>query len=124
VREHLAPDGLFYFNTTHSPHAQKTAVTVFPHAWRVGGFVAASDAPIAFDRARWEAFLTSFRLDGRPLLDATAARDRPVLDALLATADEIDGPRLTTDFETRRHMVDRLSAVDAVTDDNMLVEWR
>lgn len=124
VREHLTPGGLFYFNTTFSTHAQKTAVTVFPHAWRVGGFVAVSDAPIAFDRARWEAFLTSFRLDGRPLLDAAAARDRQVMDALLASADKIDRTAPTVSFETRAHMVDRLSGVEAVTDDNMLVEWR
>jgi spermidine synthase len=124
VRAHLTPGGMFYFNTTFSPHAQKTAITVFPHAWRVGGFVAVSDAPIAFDKARWGGFLTSFRIDGRPLLDLSAARDRAVLEDLLADIDAIDATKPNTGFETRDHMAARLAPYELVTDDNMIVEWQ
>jgi spermidine synthase len=124
VRAHLTPGGLFYYNTTFSPNAQKTAVTVFPHAWRVDGFVAVSDAPIAFDKARWRAFMESYRLDGRPLLDTTVARDREVLEKLLADADKIDATKRNTGFETHGHMAARLADVELVTDDNMIVEWR
>jgi spermidine synthase len=124
VRTHLAPGGLFYFNTTLSASAQKTAVTVYPYAWRVNGFVAVSDAPIAFDKERWRSFLTAFRLDGRPLFDGTSARDSETLEQLLAHADDVDGGDRAVGLETRDHMVARLERTEIVTDDNMLVEWR
>jgi spermidine synthase len=125
---HLTPGGLFFYNTTFSPHAQKAAVTLFPYAWRVGSFVAASDAPIAFDKERWRAFLSSFRLEGRPLLDLTTARDRQQLEKVLAIADKVDEEgderQVNVGIETRDHMVARLATAEVVTDDNMRVEWR
>ena len=123
VRTHLAAGGVFYFNTTYSPNAEKTAATVYPYALRVSNFVAASDAPLLFDKQRWRAFLGSFRLDGHPLFDAASAPDRALLEQLLARADEVDrGER--TGLETRAHMLDRLADTEIVTDDNMRVEWR
>jgi spermidine synthase len=124
VRPHLRPGGVLYFNTTASANAQKTAVAVYPYAWRVGNFVAVSDAPMTFDKGRWRAFLAAFRLDGRPLFDATSASDRALLDRIVARADDVDRDDPTQGLETRDHMLARLSAVPVVTDDNMLVEWR
>jgi spermidine synthase len=123
VRTHLAPGGVFYFNTTYSPNAQKTAATVYPYALGVSNFVAASDAPLTFDKARWRAFLEPFHLDGHPLFDPASAEDRALLEQVLARADDVDrGHR--TGLETRAHMLDRLADTELVTDDNMRVEWR
>ncbi len=123
VRTHLATGGVFYFNTTYSPNAQKTAAVVYPYALRVGNFVAVSDAPLTFDKERWRAFLTPFRLEGRPLFDAASASDRALLEQVLARADEVDrGDH--TGLETRAHMLGRLADTEIVTDDNMRVEWR
>jgi spermidine synthase len=124
VRTHLATGGIFYFNTTHSPNAQKTAVTVFPYALRVSNFVAASDAPLTFDGQRWRTFLTPFRLEGRPVFDAASASDRALLEQVLALADEVDRGSTTRGVETRAHMLARLADTELVTDDNMRVEWR
>ena len=124
VRAHLRAGGLFYFNTTRSAHAQKTAITVYPYAWRVDSFVAVSDAPIRFDKERWRAFLTPFRLDGQALFDAASASDRALLERVLARADDVDGPDATQGLETRDHMAARLGSAEIVTDDNMMVEWR
>jgi spermidine synthase len=124
VRTHLRPGGLFYFNTTWSADAQKTAVAVYPYAWRVNGFVAVSDAPIAFDKNRWRAFLTPFRLDGKPLFEPSSASDRALLEQVLERADDVNGANRAVGLETRDHMVARLTRAEVVTDDNMMVEWR
>jgi spermidine synthase len=123
VRSRLAPAGVFYYNTTYSSNAQKTALVVYPSVLRVGNFVAASDASLTFDKRRWRAFLTPFVLEGRPLFDPTSAGDRALLEQVLARADEVDRSG-RTGLETRAHMVDRLLATEIVTDDNMRVEWR
>jgi spermidine synthase len=123
VRGHLLPGGVFYFNTTHSANAQKTAVTVFPHALRVSNFVAVSDEPLTFDKQRWRAMLTPFRLDGRPLFDPASPSDRALLEKVLSLADDVDRSD-HLGLETGAHMRARLAAVDIVTDDNMRVEWR
>ena len=124
VRTHLAAGGVFYFNTTFSPNAQRTAVSVYPYALRVRNFVAVSDAPLTFDKRRWRAFLESFRLEGRPLFDAASASDRALLEQVLALAGDVDRGDPTTGLETRAHMLGRLADTELVTDDNMRVEWR
>ena len=123
VRTRLAAGGVFYYNTTHSPNAQKTAAVLYPYALRVTNFVAVSDAPLTFDKRRWRSFLAPFRLEGRPLFDPASASDRALLEQLLARADDVDRDD-RTGLETRGHMLERLAATELVTDDNMRVEWR
>ena len=113
ARAHLAPGGIFYFNTTSSADVQRTAATLFPHAMRVYNFMAVSDAPLAFDKDRWARTLD--RLD----LDAKAKGD------LLAYADTIDAkPALDHGLEPRNSVLARTQAALVVTDDNMAPEWR
>ncbi|MBC7017922.1 hypothetical protein, partial [Salmonella enterica] len=69
ARAHLAPGGLFYFNSTSSDAVQKTAATVFPAAMRVYNFMAVSDSPVVFDKSRWEKTLASFSINGEPAID-------------------------------------------------------
>ena len=123
VRTHLAAGGVINFNTTFSPNAQKTAVTVYPYALRVRNFVAVSDAPLTFDEDRWRAFLVPFRLEGRPLFDAASPSDRALLEQVLALAGNVDHGDPTNGLETRAHLLARLAATEIVTDDNMRVEW-
>ena len=98
VRARLLPGGVFYYNTTFSAAAQKTAVSVFPHAWRVQGFVAVSDAPIAFDKARWRRVMETFRLDGRPFtvgsVDTKPYTSRPKAPFTTSTLQQVGGSRL------------------------------
>ena len=114
IRQHLLPAGLFYFNTTWSEDVLKTAATTFPHALRVNNFVAVSDAPISFDRARWRASLEALRVEGRPLLELDREEDRRLLESLLAYGD----------LEGREALLARTSRAAVVTDDNMVPELR
>ena len=68
VREHLKPGGVFYYNATGSPEALLTAVTVFPYAVRMWGFIAVSDAPIEVNKARWLDAMRRYTIDGNPVL--------------------------------------------------------
>jgi spermidine synthase len=124
VRTRLAPGGVFYYNTTHSPEAQKTALVVYPFTLRVGNFVAVSDAPLVFDKRRWRNFLTPFRFERSLLFDPESADDRAFLEQVLARADDVDGTDPHTGLETRAHLLARLAGREIVTDDNMRVEWR
>lgn len=114
AREHLAPGGIFYFNTTSSDDVQRTAATVFPHAMRVMNFMAVSDAPFAFDRARWRNTLAFMEIDGRPALDLTDARERELFESI-AQYD---------DLEPREAVLARTQSAKLVTDDNMVPEWK
>lgn len=114
VRARLSPGGVFYFNTTWSEDAMKTAATEFPHALRVNNFVAVSDAPFGFDRERWKSVLASLTIEGQPALDPNSSEDRRIRDDLAGWSD----------LESRESLLLRTSGARVVTDDNMVVEWR
>ncbi len=124
VRAHLAPGGLFYFNTTSSADVQKTAATVFPHAMRVYNFMAVSDAPLVFDKARWASTLAAFSFDGKPAIDRSTAEGKAFFDDLVTYADGIDLPPTDEGLEARASILARTQAATVVTDDNMVPEWR
>ncbi|MDB4942134.1 MAG: hypothetical protein JWP97_1668 [Labilithrix sp.] len=124
ARAHLAPGGLFYFNTTSSDDVKKTAVTVFPYALRVYNFMAVSDAPLTFDRARWEHTLAAFTFDGKPAIDRSTADGQKFFDDLAGYADTINGAPSDEGLESRASVMARTQAARVVTDDNMVPEWR
>jgi spermidine synthase len=126
VRSRLAPGGLLYFNTTSSDDAKKTAATVFPYALRVYNFVAVSDAPITFDKDRWQKTLTTAEIDGTPVLDLAKPGDREALDDLVAYADTLAAPPVEDGLERRDSVLAHADALGArvITDDNMVPEWR
>ena len=123
VRAHLRDGGVFHFNATMSYDVMKTAFTVFPHGLRMYNFVSASDAPLTFDRARWRGILTTYQLDGKPLLDPADEVDRERLGRLLALPDTMDQAPTEEAFERREDLLLRIPNARVVTDDNMRCEW-
>jgi predicted membrane-bound spermidine synthase len=119
VKRHLHPGGLFFFNTTFSKDACKTALASFPYTFRVSNFVAASDAPLTFDRDAWEGLLSGYRIDGRLVLRMTQAGAHQAFARLLAFADPAGG-----NVEDDAHLRESCAAGEVITDDNMLSEWR
>lgn len=126
VRSRLLPGGIFYFNTTSSDDVKKTAASTFPHAMRVYNFMAVSDAPFTFDRARWEKTLTEFSIDGKTKeIDRTTEAGQKLFADLAAYADTLDAPPQDHGLEKRESLLARLPAeAKVVTDDNMVPEWR
>jgi spermidine synthase len=124
VRRHLQPGGIFYFNTTDSKDAYKTAFGAFPYGLRLINFAAVSDAPVRLDTTRWEAILREYRIDGHPVLDSAHQLDRSRLDSLVIFASSIDRAPEPGGLETRERMLSHLTTAGIITDDNMLPEWR
>jgi spermidine synthase len=124
ARAHLAPGGLFYFNTTSSADVKKTAVTVFPYALRVYNFMAVSDAPLTFDKGRWERTLAAFSFDGRPAIDRSDKDGAKFFAELVDYADTINGEPTDEGLESRASVALRTASAVVVTDDNMVPEWR
>jgi spermidine synthase len=108
ARSHLAPGGLYYFNSTGSAAARDTALAAFRSGIMVGNFVAVSDRLLSFDGERLRAVLSSMRIGGSPVVDPAISGHRARLEAL-ATSPH---PTVTAPVGPAR-----------VTDDNMLTEW-
>jgi spermidine synthase len=125
VRSHLEPGGTHFYNTTFSHNALLTAITVFPYAVRVAGFIAVSDAPLRFHSERWQQLMAAYRIDGRPVLDPSSPQARTLLNGvpMLAQAG-IDAPGPDQFFEHEASLRKWVGADTVVTDDNMAVEWR
>ena len=124
VRNHLSPGGLFYFNTTSSDDVKKTAATTFPYAIRVYNFMAVSDSPLVFDKARWEKTLASFTFDGQPAIDRSTEDGQKFFDELLTYPDSIEAEPTSEGLESRESVLAHTAAATVVTDDNMVAEWR
>lgn len=124
VRAHLAPGGVFFFNSTSSADVQKTAATEWPYALRVYNFMAVSDAPLAFDKGRWEHVLQTFSMDGTPAIDRSTKNGQELYDELLAYADTIHAEPTDRGLESRESVLARTHDARIITDDNMVPEWR
>jgi spermidine synthase len=126
IRQHLQPGGVEYYNTTDSAEVQLTGATVFPYALRVSNFIAVSDSPIVFDRARLRAVLEAYRIDGRAVFDLGNPGQRALLDQMVSIPEraEIVGPALDRSVESEASLRNRLKGLRLVTDDNMGAEWR
>jgi spermidine synthase len=115
ARKHLAPGGVFYFNTTDSLDVQLTAAHVFPHVLRIANFIAAADAPFVFDRERWGTILRTMTIEGRPVIDFERESGRKLYEELLGY----------NDIAPRAAILEHYTRLAAdVTDDNMRVEWQ
>lgn len=123
ARAHLLPGGIFYFNTTSAPEAAKTALTVFPHGLRVYNFIAVGDSPIAFDKARFQTLLSTYRIDRKPVLDLESENDRKVLGWLLEWADTVNDSPADESIERGESVLARLQSARIVTDDDMATEF-
>lgn len=112
-RQHLAPGGIVYYNTTGSRDALYTAAQVFRHVVQYAGFAAAGDSPFDMSPAQRRANLARFvGSDGAPLLTGTGAR-RNLLEqwAAYPVSDIADELR-------------RSKGLWRITDDNMATEYK
>jgi len=111
VKAHLAPGGVYYFNTTFYGPARETALAALARGLEVGSMLAASDEPITFDVDRVRRLLQEVRFEDLPgaVVDARREADRRLLESL----------------PLRVRPVRAREGVDTplVTDDNMLPEW-
>jgi spermidine synthase len=124
LRAHLAPGGVLMYNTTWSREAQRTGATVFPHAFRMLNFMVVSDAPLAFDAARFRAALLAWRIDGRPVLDPALPAHRARLDALCALGETASLPGYVQyALEPRERVLARTAGARTITDDNVASEY-
>lgn len=124
ARAHFLPGGIIYYNTTQSADVQKTAMTVFPYGMRIINFVAAGDAPIAFDAARFKRLMTEYRIDGKPVVDMGTEEGRKLIDSLDGFAGTIDQAPDPGGIERRESVLARTAGATIVTDDNMAVEFK
>ncbi len=111
VRRHLEPNGVYYFNTTYSHAALKTAMTAFPRGVLVINFAAVGDS-VQFDRDRFRRVLSAYAIDGHRLFKAGSVAEARRFEEVL------DLPVVG------REQVLRVSGfARIVTDDNMETEW-
>ena len=122
ARRHLSTGGVFYFNTTSSCDAQRTAALTFPHALRVLNFMAASDAPLVFDADRWERAITSTRSNGQLILDPETELGQRALGSLRALPRTYSATTRIA-LETRESVLARTPQCSLITDDNMRPEF-
>ncbi len=113
VRAHLRPGGVYYFNTTGSTAALKTAMVEFPYGVRLMSLAAVSPSPLAFDGMRLEKVLANYRIDGRPVLNLALPAERQRMQKVMNSLET----------ESRDSILRRLATTPLVTDDNMLPEW-
>lgn len=125
VRRHLRFHGVFFYNTTHSEDVVATGLAIFPYSLRVCNALALSDSPLMFDRQRWRSILLSYRIDGKPVVNANSLDQMKRLDAIVNIADvppigEWDS--IEGNDEMRQRLRSRNNLI--ITDDNMGLEWR
>jgi hypothetical protein len=114
VRPHLAPGGIFAFNTTNSPDVALTAASVFPFVRLYNNAAYCAEADFTQDFAARAERLYALSRGGSPVLVREREADRRAVE-LIRSARFVD-PR-----ERMRHVP---RAVDIVTDDNMVTEFR
>jgi spermidine synthase len=112
-QRHLKSGGVLYFNSTGSEDVVYTAACVFPHITRYVNLVAASDSPFALTQEQRRANLLRFRREGKPVFDPHLPELAAILDDLVASDLEDEGPmyRARTDLY-------------CITDDNMASEYK
>lgn len=85
-----------------------------------------SQAPIGWDFGRWRRTLEAYRIDGKPVLDLTRARDKARLDRLMSIQVDLtpQPPGGWRPIELCPAILARTANLPIVTDDNMGSEWR
>ncbi|MBS38919.1 MAG: spermidine synthase [Thiotrichales bacterium] len=127
IRRHLNLGGIYYFNSTWSEEAQKTAASVYPYAFRLKNMMVVSDSPIVFDASHWRDVLIRYRIDGHEVFNNDNSSHRQRLEEVLALIDNRRpysyDERWATGLESREEILARTADLELITDDNMLTEW-
>lgn len=111
-KEHLAPGGVLYFNTTGSEDATFTVSQVFQHVVQYGSFSAAGDQPFNLSVADRRDNLLRFRTS-----DGTSYLTSPERQFILHKLSGIALPDVGDKFRQRKDL-------RVITDDNMLTEFK
>jgi spermidine synthase len=119
VRQHLNPGGIFFYNTTNSRRAQRTACLVFPFGARFTNHMVVSETPIDWNFSRWREVLETYSVDGRSEFDMANAQDRARIDSLVQKY----GPESSM-IEDCTTLLLQTADKHPITDDNMGAEWR
>ena len=123
VRQHLNPGGVHFYNTTDSPEALLTGVSVFPFGMRLMNFMVVSDTPLPLDVDRWRDVLANYQIDGKPVLDLSQELPRRRLGEMLSITTTMDRAATGFTLESADHIRARAAGVRLITDDNMGTEW-
>jgi spermidine synthase len=119
VKQHLNPGGVFFYNTTDSRRAQRTACTAFPHGARFTNHMVVSETPIDWNFPRWRTVLENYKIDGKAEFDPNSAADNSRIDSIM-TEYRRGGPMI----EECPELLSATTASALMTDDNMGSEWR
>ena len=104
VQQHLTDHGIFYFNTTGSIDAVKTALLAFSDIKRLANFVIASNKPLILDIDRYKKTL------------AQCTKDKKLIKKIVT---------MTFGKITNKDQLEKLAyKAQIITDDNMLTEWK
>jgi spermidine synthase len=126
IRKHLNPGGVAYYNTTESGRVLLTGATVFPYAMRISTFIAVSDSPIDFDRARLRSTLGAYRIASQRVFDPADPRDRARLEEIssIPLVSRADTDEATVfSLQSRADLLAQWKGRRLITDDNMGTEW-
>jgi len=125
ARQHLAPGGVLFYNTTWSPEAILTGVTVFPYGLRIINFLGVSDSPIQVDKTRWKNILANYRIEGKPVFDLSRSDHKKRLEEILSLTDTLGSrqPGAQMAMEYADTIRERYRGERLITDDNMGTEW-
>jgi len=119
AKKHLKPAGVLFYNTTDSGEVQVSGLRAFRYGFMLQRFLVVSDSPVTPDPDRWRRVLTSYRIDGRPVLRLDQEPDRQRLEELMSLHDVRGRPLITESAQLQR----RVGRKRPVTDDNMGTEW-
>jgi len=117
TKARLRPGGRLYV-TTRSSMVHKTLLSVFPHALCYQNMFIVGNEPIAINRARFEAKLRLWKIDGNPVVPD--AMQYSNLFEFLINPTWTGTPT----WETRTAIARRTRDITTLTDDNMATEFR
>ncbi len=126
VKKHLRANGTFFYNTTSSRRAQKTACIAYPHGFRFLNHMLVGLGPIDIDFRRWRENLLRSRIDGRPVLDLSAEKDAARLAEILAWEADLDENSFAAkgkNIESCAEILQDTHDLSVITDNNMGEEW-
>ena len=125
VSAHLAPGGLFFYNTTSANRVQRTGCLAMPQGLRFNNHMALSREALDVDFERWRRTLLAYRIDGRAVLDLSHEKDAAKLAELLRPRDTWRANRTAEGLmEGCDSILARTQGLAPITDDNMGTEWR
>ena len=113
ITKHLAPGGIFYFNTTGSAAAARTACVNFPSGLRFANFVAVGNRDVGFDVDAFGKAIRTYQIDGRPVLGTKA--EAWLNQALPVLVGE-------NHLEPCANILARTEGHRLITDDNLVTE--